>query len=75
MSIVTASTPPPTSYRSVPTENPDIEFERRWTAWKARGLRRGGDRCRRAWRVRPAVLVTAGMRRRSAAWVDAAPLA
>ena len=38
MSIVAASTAAPTSYRSVPTENPDIEFERRWTAWEARGL-------------------------------------
>src|SRR2546430_2297324 len=38
MSIVAASTAAPTSYRSVSTENPDIEFERRWTAWEARGL-------------------------------------
>jgi len=38
MSIVAASTATPTSYRLVPTENPDIEFERRWTAWEARGL-------------------------------------
>lgn len=38
MSIVAASTAAPTSYRSVPTENPDIEFERWWTAWEARGL-------------------------------------
>ena len=37
MSIVTLPTYAPPSQPSV-TKSPDVEFERRWTAWKARGL-------------------------------------
>jgi len=37
MSIVTLPTYVPPSQPSV-TKSPDVEFERRWTAWKARGL-------------------------------------
>lgn len=38
MPIVTLPASAPTSYQSLPTENPDAEFERRWSAWKARGV-------------------------------------
>jgi hypothetical protein len=37
MSIVTLPTFTPPDRPSV-TETSDVEFERRWTAWKARGL-------------------------------------
>lgn len=38
MSIVTLRSSMPAGYVSPQTENSDADFERRWTAWKARGL-------------------------------------
>lgn len=41
MSIAEPSSSTPAGYPSTLTENPDADFERRWTArtaWKARGL-------------------------------------
>ena len=38
MSIVTLPASAPTTQQPVPAETPDAEFERRWTAWKTRGL-------------------------------------
>ena len=38
MSIVTQRSSAPTNYAAVAAENPDADFERRWTAWIARGL-------------------------------------
>ncbi len=38
MSIVTLRSSAPTNYAPVLAENPDADFERRWTAWIARGL-------------------------------------
>jgi hypothetical protein len=38
MSIVTLRASAPVGYSSVLPETPDAAFERRWTAWQARGL-------------------------------------
>jgi hypothetical protein len=38
MSIVTVATSTTPSHPSVPAERPDLEFDRRWAAWKARGI-------------------------------------
>jgi hypothetical protein len=56
MSLVTIASSAPASYQAVPRENPDVDFERRWSDWKARGL--AHDRAIRR-RVRVVALVTA----------------
>ena len=38
MSIVTLPSLPPAGSHSTLTQDPDVDFERRWTTWKARGL-------------------------------------
>ena len=38
MSIVTHRASMPVGYHSPLTQGPDADFERRWTAWQARGL-------------------------------------
>ena len=40
MSIVTLPSFPPAGSHSTLTQDPDADFERRWTAWKMRGLAR-----------------------------------
>lgn len=38
MSIAASSSSTPAGYHSTRAVDPDADFERRWTAWKARGL-------------------------------------
>ena len=38
MSIITLRSSAPTNYAAVLAENLDADFERRWTAWIARGV-------------------------------------